>query len=86
MDLKSLDRRERRKTVAAWILIPIVTIVFIMLWTYDEEHDIEPQQYIEQCLEVLENRHEYTSAQVDECRNVILNILRSDGIFGQTHS
>lgn len=80
MDLRSLEKRERRKTITAWILISFAIAVFVILWTSEKE-DAAFMEYIEQCVEVLENKHIYNPADVEECKRVIQEILRSQDTF-----
>ena len=85
MDLKSLDRRERRKTVIAWMFMILFTVFFVIFWL-GEESESESLDYVEQCIDVLENKSQHTVTQVEECRELIIKILRSEGIFGRIHT
>jgi hypothetical protein len=82
MDLSSIDRREKRKKVLAWVFIPTAIMTFIILWTSAEE-DGNFIEYVERCVEVLENKHNYNPMDVEQCRKVIQEIIRSQDTFGK---
>ena len=85
MDLRILDRRERRKTVIAWMFMILFAVFFVIFWI-GEESESESLDYVEQCIDVLENKSQHTVTQVEECRELIIKILRSEGIFGRIHT
>jgi len=86
MDLRALDRREKRKTIVAWILIPLAIILFILFWTGEEINDEILIDAVQRCMEIIENQGNYSPTDVDDCKKLLLNIIHSEDIFGKTHT